>query len=122
MILFNWGSTSSIILLILFVVVVIFVVGQKIQNLIQYLSNNRKQIVTQGATITNKQSKGRLVQNRQTGQQEFSEHYLDFKCGDNQIRRFKVKKDILFNQEVGDSGQLKYQGTRFLEFHENESL
>lgn len=117
MILFNSNNSFSTFFLISLFLVIVYFVLKGLKQLFEFISNNRKEIVTLDATITQKQSRGPLVQNYKTGQQEFSEHYLEFDCQDQQHRCFKVKKDVLFNHEVGDTGKLKYQGTRFHEFN-----
>jgi len=96
-------------------IVFLFVIGSivfgVIKNLAQWSENNAQPVLTQEATLVAKRTEV-----SGTHQRSSTSYYLTFELPDSERREFSVSGSEYGLQAEGDSGQLRFQGTRYLGF------
>ena len=111
-------SIMQVIMLLVFVLVLGFIIVTLIRGVGEWNKNNQSPKLTVPATVVAKRSDvHRGIETMHT----FTSYYVTFQVESGDRMEFEVSDMEYGMLAEGDSGELTFQGTRYLNFQRNES-
>ena len=81
------------------------------KNIAQFIENENSPVLTVSAVIVDKRRRSHHHQNHHT-----HSYHMTFETQEGELLELRVKRSEYYEMEIGDSGVLTHQGTRYLGF------